>query len=47
MLGFRNEYGLQWGAIGAAALMISTPVVIFAIAMQKYLVRGFTMGSLK
>ncbi|TCR65353.1 carbohydrate ABC transporter permease [Bosea sp. BK604] len=45
--GFRNEYGTQWGAIGAAALMISTPVVIFAVAMQRYLVRGLTMGAVK
>jgi multiple sugar transport system permease protein len=47
IIGFRNEYGVQWGAIGAAALMISTPVVGFAVAMQKYLVRGLTMGSVK
>ena len=45
--GFRNEYGVQWGAIGAAALLISTPVVVFAVAMQRYLVRGLTMGSVK
>ena len=36
-----------WGAIGAAAVMISTPVVVFAVAMQRYLVRGLTMGSVK
>ncbi len=47
VIGFRNEYGVQWGAIGAAALMISTPVVVFAVAMQRYLVRGLTMGSVK
>jgi multiple sugar transport system permease protein len=47
IIGFRNEYGVQWGAIGAAALMISTPVVAFAIVMQKYLVRGLTMGSVR
>lgn len=47
VIGFRNEYGVQWGAIGAAAMMISTPVVGFAVAMQKYLVRGLTMGSVK
>jgi multiple sugar transport system permease protein len=47
VVGFRNEYGVQWGAIGAAAVMISTPVVVFAIAMQRYLVRGLTMGSVK
>jgi multiple sugar transport system permease protein len=47
VLGFRNELGVQWDAIGAAALMISTPVVLFAIVMQRYLVRGLTMGSVK
>lgn len=47
ILGFRTEYGIQWGAIGAAALLVSTPVVVFAIFMQKYLVRGLTMGSVK
>jgi multiple sugar transport system permease protein len=47
IIGFRNEYGVQWAEIGAAALMISSPVVLFAIIMQKYLVRGLTMGSVK
>ncbi len=47
VIGFRNEYGVQWGAIGAAAVMISTPVVLFAMVMQKYLVRGLTMGAVK
>ena len=47
IIGFRNEYGVQWGAIGAAALLISTPVVVFAVAMQRFLVRGLTMGSVK
>ncbi|MFI5015391.1 MAG: carbohydrate ABC transporter permease [Hyphomicrobiales bacterium] len=47
IIGFRNEYGVQWGEIGAAALMISSPVVLFAVVMQKYLVRGLTMGSVK
>jgi ABC-type maltose transport system permease subunit len=28
-------------------VLISTPVVVFAIAMQRYLVRGLTMGSVK
>ena len=45
--GFRNELGVQWDAIGASAIVISTPVVVFAIALQRYLVRGLTMGSVK
>jgi ABC-type glycerol-3-phosphate transport system permease component len=47
IIGFRNEYGVQWAEIGAAALLISSPVVLFAVIMQKYLVRGLTMGSVK
>ena len=47
ILGFRTEYGNQWAAIGAAALLISTPVIVFALLMQKYLVRGLTMGSIR
>jgi multiple sugar transport system permease protein len=47
IIGFRNEYGVQWAAIGAASLMISSPVVLFAVIMQRYLVRGLTMGSVK
>jgi multiple sugar transport system permease protein len=47
IIGFRNEYGVQWAEIGAASLMISSPVVLFAVIMQKYLVRGLTMGSVK
>lgn len=47
IIGFRNEYGVQWGAIGAAAVMISSPIVLFAVIMQKYLVRGLTMGAVK
>jgi multiple sugar transport system permease protein len=47
VLGYRNEYGIQWSAIGAAAFLISTPVVAFAVVMQRYLVRGLTMGSIK
>jgi multiple sugar transport system permease protein len=47
MVSFRNEYGVRWPDIGAAALIISTPVVLFAVVMQRFLVRGLTMGSVK
>lgn len=46
-LGFRTLFGIQWGALGAAAILISAPVIIFAIAMQKYLLRGMTLGAIK
>lgn len=47
MLGFRTQWGVLWGQIGAASLLVSTPVLLFSIAMQKYLLRGLTMGSVK
>lgn len=47
ILGFRTQWGVLWAQIGAAAVLISTPVLVFAIAMQKYLLRGLTMGSIK
>lgn len=47
MLNFRTQWGVQWDAIGAAAVMLSTPVIVFAVAMQRYLIRGMTMGSVK
>jgi ABC-type glycerol-3-phosphate transport system permease component len=47
MLSFRSQYGIDWDSIGAASLVISTPVVVFAVAMQKYLVQGLTLGAVK
>ena len=47
MVNFRTDWGIQWNAIGAGAVVLSTPVIVFAVAMQRYLIRGMTMGSVK
>ena len=47
ILGFRTAHGVQWDAISAAAVLISAPVIVFAFAMQRHLVQGLTMGSIK
>jgi ABC-type glycerol-3-phosphate transport system permease component len=47
MLGFRTQWGVLWAEIGAASVLVSTPVLVFALFMQKYLLRGLTMGSIK
>ena len=39
--------GVEWGVLFAAATMQLLPVLIFVIAVQKYLVAGLTAGSLK
>lgn len=41
-----TQFGVQWGD-GAAAIVIVLPVLIFALLMQRYLVRGMTMGAVK
>ena len=47
ILGFRTAHGVQWDAISAAAILISAPVIAFAFVMQRHLVQGLTMGSIK
>ena len=46
-MAFRTQFGVQWAEMGAAAIVIALPVLIFALIMQRYLVRGMTMGAVK
>jgi ABC-type glycerol-3-phosphate transport system permease component len=46
-MSFRTFYDIQWARAGAAAFIITIPVIIFAIFMQKYLVSGMTMGAIR
>lgn len=36
-----------WGAIGASGFSFIIPIVIFAMFIQKHLVRGLTLGAIK
>lgn len=36
-----------WGQIGALAIVAIVPVVILAITLQRYMVRGLTLGAVK
>ncbi len=45
MMGWDTERGLLWGQMMAAGVMAAAPVMIFAILIQRYLVRGLTMGA--
>jgi len=47
IVNFMNYEGWEWGKIGAAATMIMLPVVLFALAVRRYLIRGLTAGALK
>lgn len=38
---------VAWGGLSAAATLITLPIIIFALFVQRYLVRGLTTGGLK
>ena len=44
---FLTAYGLDLGPMTAAATIFSVPVMLFSFVMQKYIVRGMTMGAVK
>jgi multiple sugar transport system permease protein len=39
--------GVNWGQLTAAGVLVTLPVLLFGVLMQKGLVKGLTMGSLK
>ncbi|MBT7080508.1 MAG: carbohydrate ABC transporter permease [Chloroflexi bacterium] len=44
---YRTFTGFLWGPMSAAMLLTVLPVLILAIAIQKYIVRGLTLGAVK
>lgn len=46
-LQFWSVVGMDWGALCAAVMLITLPVLIFGIAIRKYLIRGLTFGAVK
>ncbi len=45
--GFSSERGTYFGAMAAAGTMAAIPIFIFAVFIQRYLVRGLTAGAIK
>jgi multiple sugar transport system permease protein len=45
--GFITFEGVRWGEMSAGGIMIVLPVLLFGLAIQKYLVQGLTFGSVK
>ncbi|MEA3510435.1 MAG: carbohydrate ABC transporter permease [Actinomycetota bacterium] len=45
--GFQTQQGILWGPLAAAASMAVIPTVILIMMLQKYIVRGLTMGAVK
>jgi len=45
--GYITAYGVKWGEVGAAAIAVTIPVIIFGLLAQRHLVRGLTFGAVK
>lgn len=45
--GFISQVSINWGGSSAATVIACVPIFIAGIAVQKYLVRGLTMGAVK
>ena len=43
----RGQYGLAWGNQAAACLIATLPTLLIFLFMQKYFIRGLTMGAIK
>ena len=42
-----TQYEIKWGVMSAAGVVAMVPILIFAMAVQKYLVRGLSLGAVK
>jgi multiple sugar transport system permease protein len=42
-----TQYEIKWGVMSAAGVVAMMPILIFAMAVQKYLVRGLSLGAVK
>jgi len=47
VLHYMGQEGTDWGAMMAAATLVSLPTFAFVLLVQKYLVQGLTTGGLK
>jgi multiple sugar transport system permease protein len=44
---FKTVTGIIWGEMSAVGVVATLPVVIFAMLVQKQMVRGLSFGALK
>lgn len=42
-----TQYEIKWGVMSAAGVVAIVPILAFALAVQKYLVRGLSLGAVK
>lgn len=42
-----TQYEIRWGVMSAAGVVAMIPILVFALAVQRYLVRGLSLGAVK
>ena len=42
-----TQYEIKWGVMSAAGVVAMIPIMVFAMAVQRYLVRGLSLGAVK
>ena len=47
MFQFMSYLGVDWGGLMAAAVVITLPIMIIALFLQRYIVSGLTAGAMK
>jgi len=45
--GFWTQRGILWGPLSAAATVCVLPMLVFALILQRYIVRGLTFGAVR
>ena len=44
---FTGIYGNDWPLLAAAVLMLAAPMVMLYLFLQRYIISGFTAGSVR
>lgn len=47
VLSYMGQDALDWGSLSAAATIVTAPTALFVLLLQKYLVKGLTIGGIK
>jgi len=47
VVNFMNYVGWEWGRIAAGGVMVMLPVLVFSLAVRRFLISGLTAGAVK
>ncbi|HYJ46382.1 MAG TPA: carbohydrate ABC transporter permease, partial [Pyrinomonadaceae bacterium] len=42
-----TQYEIKWGVMSAAGVVAMVPILVFALSVQRHLVRGLSLGAVK